>query len=105
MKFEEIETSIKSKLDDENVSKISDDIANLITLNTNNEKTISDLNKEISKLNKDKETLIQANGNLLQQVSKERESILEPEKKKEEVYTPFDFRSVYDSNGNFKKKL
>lgn len=105
MKFEEIETSIKSKLDDENVSKISDDIANLITLNTNNEKTISDLNKEISKLNKDKETLIQANGNLLQQVSKERESILEPEKKKEEVYEPFDFRSVYDSNGNFKKKL
>lgn len=105
MKFEDIENSIKSKLDDENVSKISDDIANLITLNSSNSKTIDDLNKKISKLESDKEMLISANGNLLQQISVENESILNPKVKENEEFTPFDFSSVYDSKGNFKKKL
>ena len=33
MKFDEIQTSLKSKLGEEDISKISDDLANLITLN------------------------------------------------------------------------
>lgn len=105
MNFEEIQTSIKSKLNEENISKISDDIANLITLNTNNANTISSLNEEINTLKKDKETLIQANGNLLQKVNMENENILNPKAKENEEYTPFDFSSVYDEKGNFKKKL
>lgn len=105
MNFEEIQTSIKSKLDEENISKISDDIANLITLNTNNTNTITSLNEEITNLKKDKETLIQANGNLLQKVSMENDNILNPKKDEKDEYVPFDFSSVYDEKGNFKKRL
>ena len=105
MNFDDIQTSIKSKLDDENISKISDDIANLITLNSSNETKINDLNKEISKLKEDKETLITANGNLLQKVGVINDNILNPKEEDKEEYTPFDFRSVYDEKGNFKRKL
>lgn len=105
MNFDDIQTSIKSKLGDENISKISDDLANLISLNTSHQTTIDNLNNEISKLKSDKETLITANGNLLQKISVENENILNPKKDEDEVYTPFDFRSVYDEKGNFKRKL
>lgn len=105
MKFDEIQTSIMNKLGEENSGLIADDIANLITLNTTHEKNISDLNNEISRLKKDKEILTQANGNLLQQISVENEDILKPKKEEAEEYTPFDFRSVYDEKGNFKRKL
>lgn len=105
MKFDEIQTSITNKLGEENSSMIADDMANLITLNTNHEQTITNLNEEITKLKKDKETLITANGNLLQKIGVQEESILKPKKDEDEVYTPFDFSSVYDEKGNFKKKL
>lgn len=104
MNFDEIQTSIKNKLDEENVSKISDDIANLITLNTTHETTINDLNSEIERLKSDKETLITANGNLLQKVGVMNDDIIKP-KTEENEYKPFDFRSVYDEKGNFKRKL
>lgn len=105
MKFEDIQTSISNKLGDENTSLIADDMANLITLNSNHENTIKGLNDEITKLKKDKETLISANGNLLQKISVQDENILKPKEKEDESYTPFDFRSVYDEKGNFKRKL
>ena len=105
MNFDEIQTSIKSKLGEEDISKISDDLANLISLNSSHESTITNLNNEISKLKEDKETLITANGNLLQKISVENDDIIKPKAKEEEVYTPFDFRSMYDEKGNFKRKL
>lgn len=105
MKFDDIQSSIKEKLGDENTGLIADDLANLITLNSKQENNIKDLNSEISKLKKDKETLIQANGNLLQQIDASKESILNPDDADKNEYTPFDFRSVYDEKGNFKKKL
>lgn len=106
MNFDDIQASIKSKLGDENTGLIADDLANLITLNSSHEKSIKDLGDEITKLKNDKETLIQANGNLLQQVSMSNDDILNPEKpREEEKYEPFDFRSVYDEKGNFKRKL
>lgn len=105
MKFDEIQTSITTKLGEENSSMIADDMANLITLNTNHENTINNLNEEITKLKKDKETLITANGNLLQKIGVQEESILKPSSNEENTYTPFDFSSVYDEKGNFKKKL
>ena len=104
MKFDDIQSSIKEKLGDENTGLIADDLANLITLNSKQENNIKDLNSEISKLKKDKETLIQANGNLLQQIDASKENILNPDEGKEE-YIPFNFSSVYDEKGNFKKKL
>lgn len=105
MNFDDIQASIKSKLGDENTGLIADDLANLITLNSNHEQNIKNLGDEITKLKSEKETLIQANGNLLQQVSMSTDDILKPKEDGKEEYKPFDFRSVYDEKGNFKRKL
>lgn len=106
MNFDDIQNSIKEKLGDENTGLIADDLANLITLNSKHENDINDLNGEISRLKKDKETLIQANGNLLQQIDASKDNVLKPKEENDNnEYTPFDFSSVYDEKGNFKKKL
>lgn len=105
MKFEDIRKSIDKKLGKENSSLIADDMASLITLNAEREKTLNSRDDEIEKLKKDKETLIQANGNLLQQISQESEEILKPEVKEKEEKKAFDFRSMFDDKGNFKKHL
>ena len=105
MKFEDIRKSMEKKLGKENSSLIADDMASLITLNAEREKSLNSRDDEIEKLKKDKETLIQANGNLLQQISQESEEILKPEIKEKEEKKPFDFRSMFDSKGNFKKHL
>lgn len=106
MKFEDIRKSMEKKLGKENSSLIADDMASLITFNAEREKSINNQNDEIEKLKKDKETLIQANGNLLQKISQESEEIFAPKIEKEEKEkTPFDFRSMFDSKGNFKKHL
>lgn len=105
MNFDDIQKSIMDKLGDETSGMIADDMANLITLNSTNNTKITSLNDEIKKLKKEKETLITANGNLLQKIGVENESILKPKKDEDDEYTPFDFRSVYDEKGNFKKKL
>lgn len=102
MKFDDIKKSMEEKLGKENSSIIADDMASLITLNTEREKTLKARNDEIEKLKKDKETLITANGNLLQQISAESEEILKPKKEEKEEKKPFNFKSVFDSKGNFK---
>ena len=106
MKFEDIRKSMEKKLGKENSSLIADDMASLITLNSEREKSINTQNEEIEKLKKDKETLIQANGNLLQQISQESEDIFKPKLKEEkEEIKPFNFRDMFDSKGNLKKHL
>ena len=65
-----------------------------------------DRDEEITKLRKDKEMLIEANGNLLQQISSESEEILSPKQTEAEAPKgPFNFESVFDKNGNFKKSM
>ena len=102
MKFDDIKKSMEKKLGKENSSLIADDMASLITLHAEREKTLKDRDEEIEKLRKDKETLITANGNLLQQISAESEDILRPKKEEKEDKKPFNFKSVLDSKGNFK---
>ena len=104
MKFDEIRNSIEEKLGKENSALIADDMASLITLNSEREKTINDRNEEITKLRKDKDMLINANGNLLQQINQAEEDIFAPKIEKEkEDKKPFDFRAMFDKKGNFKK--
>lgn len=105
MQNEELETiteSIKSKLGDENVALIADDLGTLITRNTQVYNNMLEKDKEITRLKDDKEKLVIANGNLLQRVpigtpSKAPKEDVEVEKKS------FNFRSVFDEKGNFKK--
>lgn len=106
MKFEDIQKSMEEKLGKENSALIADDMASLITYNTEREKTLKDRNEEITKLKKDKDMLINANGNLLQQINQESEEIFAPKMKEEEKPSePFNFRNMFDEKGNFKKHL
>lgn len=104
IKFNDITASMEEKLGKENVSLIADDMASLISYNSEREKTLQDKDAQIKKLQSDKEMLITANGNLLQQVNAASEEVLKPKIKEEpEEKKPFNFRSVFDSKGNFKR--
>ena len=99
--LEAITNSIKSKLGEENTALIADDIGNLITKNTLIHNSLVSKDNEISKLKDDKEKLVIANGNLLQQVPMSFNTSKKEEEEEEEK--PFNFRSLFDEKGKFKK--
>ena len=103
--FEKITKSIQDKLGKENTSLIADDLGKLITDNATMNKDLKQRDERISKLEQDKEALITSNGNLLQQVTMGNEGNLsnKHEPKDDEPPTPFDYRSVFDEKGNFKR--
>jgi hypothetical protein len=103
MKFDEIRSSIETKLGEENVSLIADDMASLITFNKNQEDSIKSKDEEIERLKSDKEKLILANGNLLKQVPMGKDDgNFEKEEKEEKT---FSFRSIFDEKGNIRKSM
>ena len=103
--FEKITKSIQDKLGKENTSLIADDLGKLITDNATMNKDLKQREERILKLEQDKEALITSNGNLLQQVAMGDESglINKNESKEDEPPKPFDYRSVFDEKGNFKR--
>ena len=103
--FEKITKSIQDKLGKENTSLIADDLGKLITDNATMNKDLRGRDERISKLEQDKEALITSNGNLLQQVAMGDDSSLinKNEPKEDEPPKPFDYRSVFDEKGNFKR--
>lgn len=103
--FEKITKSIQDKLGKENTSLIADDLGKLITDNATMNKDLRTRDERISKLEQDKEALITSNGNLLQQVAMGDDSSLinKNEPKDGEPPKPFDYRSVFDEKGNFKR--
>lgn len=103
--FEKITKSIQDKLGKENTSLIADDLGKLITDNATMNKDLRGRDERISKLEQDKEALITSNGNLLQQVAMGDEGglINKNKLKEDEPPKPFDYRSVFDEKGNFKR--
>lgn len=98
-----ITDSIATKLGDENASIIADDIGKLITANTQAIETIESLNKQVSTLKETNEKLVSANGSLLQQIPAVAEyDKHQSEEATEEKKKAFNFRDVFDKNGNFK---
>lgn len=97
--------TIQEKLGKEESGKISDSLADILVIEEANGKLIKEKDSSISKLKNDKEMLIEANGNLLLKVpqAKEDESFFDSGTSKKEDNTPFDFRSVFDSKGHFKR--
>ena len=98
--YQELINSASEKLGKENSALVSDIFGTMISDNSEMNKTIQSKDKEIERLQKTNEMLTQANGQLLQQVSMGFE-----EPKKEEEKKPFNFHSVFDEHGNFKKTL
>lgn len=95
--------TIQEKLGKEESGKIADSLANILIIEESNSKTIKEKDEIIEKGKKDREMLIEANGNLLlhQSQAKEEDSFFEG--KKEEKNEPFDFRSIFDEKGKFKR--
>lgn len=100
MKIEDITNSMSEKLGKENISKIADDIANLMSIEKAKNNEIEEKTELIKKLKDDKEMLISANGRLLQQISMDKEEDVKEEEKEEKQ---FSFKSVFDEKGHFKK--
>ena len=106
MKSEELEAitnSIQAKVGEEAASMIADDLGKLITSNTQTLNLISQKDKEIARLKDNNEKLVIANGNLLQSVSMGVEEKHQPETVQETEKKNFNFRSVFDEKGHFKK--
>ena len=113
MQSEELETitnSIKSKLGDDNVALIADDLGTLITRNIQVHNNLLEKDNEITKLKEEKEKLVVANGNLLQRIPIGTSSKA-PKEYEEEVKKSFNFRSVFDfsftltPHSNFTRRL
>ena len=99
-----ITESIESKIGKEASGMIADDIGKLLTANTEVNNFITKQSEEIKSLKDRNEKLVVANGNLLQQIPMASEYDTHQSKKEEkEKQKSFDFRSVFDVKGNFKK--
>ena len=86
-------------------SIIADDIGKLITANTQTIETIESLNKRISTLEETNQKLIQANGSLLQQIPAVADYEKHQTAPEEEEKKTFNFKTMFDKHGNFRKDL
>lgn len=102
MELSKIVDNIQEKLGKEESGKISDSLAEILVFEEANTKTLQEKDDLIAKQKKDKEMLIEANGNLLLHVpqAKEEESFYDEKKESSE---PFDYRTIFDSKGKFKR--
>ena len=100
--LDEITNSIKTKLGDDNVALIGDDLGMLITENNKSVNTINDLNKQVENLTSKNEMLTSANSRLLTQIPMEKEE-REQEQKEESKPKEFSLKDLFDSKGHFKK--
>lgn len=104
MELSKIVDNIQEKLGKEESGKIMDDLANILVFDEANSKIIKEKDETIEKQKKDKEMLIEANGNLLLHVpQRKEESFFEDEREESKSTEPFDFRTVFDSKGKFKR--
>lgn len=104
MELSKIVDNIQEKLGKEEAGKIADSLAEILVYEEASTKTIKEKDDTIDKYKKDKEMLIEANGNLLLHVpqAKEEESFFE-DGKKDPKTEPFDFRTVFDEKGKFRR--
>ena len=102
--LDDITNSIKTKLGDDNVALISDDLGMLITENNKSVNTINELNKELTTLTDKNNLLSTANSRLLSQIPMEKEDT-QGQKENEESSKPKEFtlKDLFDEKGHFKK--
>lgn len=102
--LDEITDSIKSKLGDDNVALIGDDLGMLITENNKSVNTISELNKQVGELKDKNDLLVSANSRLLSQIPMEKDDQREQEQKESSKPREFTLMDLFDDKGHFKKR-
>lgn len=101
--LDDITNSIKTKLGDDNVALISDDLGMLITENNKSVNTINDLNKKVDNLTDKNNLLSTANSRLLSQIPMEKEDTKAQEKEEKPSVESFTLKDLFDEKGHFKK--
>lgn len=101
--LDDITNSIKTKLGDDNVALISDDLGMLITENNKSVNTINDLNKKVDNLTDKNNLLSTANSRLLSQIPMEKEDTKAQEKEEKPSVESFTLKDLFDDKGHFKK--
>lgn len=99
--FQDKMNSIQEKIGEEASGLIIDEIGLLLTDNKNVNNELQEKDKEIEKLKARNESLMNVNANLLQQVAMADDPDVQ-ELEDNTMNEPFDFRTVFDENGNFK---
>lgn len=102
--IKQITDSIKEKLGEESYATISDDIGILFTKNTEVQNQLVELNNEKDSLTEKNSKLASANASLLQQIPMGLDNS-KPVSGEEENKETFNFKSLFDEKGNFKKSL
>ena len=102
MKFENLSKNLEEKIGKENVAKISNEIAEIMSYESEMTTNLKEKEEAITRLYSGKEMLIQANGNLMQKLPSQKEEIKTEE---EEIKKPFDYRTLFDENGKLKGRL
>lgn len=102
--FKKQTEEINNKIGKEKAGVIADNIATLMSDNMQMNKTILERDEEIKQLKQDKENLMTTNMNLLQQIPMGEDPVENKQNKKDDKpkASEFDFRTVFDENGNFK---
>lgn len=97
--------SLQSKLGNENMATIADDIGTLITRNAEAQKQQRASQAEIDRLKSLNEKLVITNGNLLKQVPSEHreEKKQSPKGDDSESVEHINLADAFDAYGNFKK--
>lgn len=101
--LDDITNSIKTKLGDDNVALISDDLGMLITENNKSVNTINDLNKKVDILTDKNNLLSTANSRLLSQIPMEKEDTKAQEKEEKPSIESFTLKDLFDEKGHFKR--
>lgn len=101
--LDDITNSIKTKLGEDNVALISDDLGMLITENNKSVNTINDLNKKVDSLTDKNNLLSTANSRLLSQIPMEKEDTKTQEKEEKPSVESFTLKDLFDEKGHFKR--
>lgn len=101
--LDDITNSIKTKLGDDNVAVIGDDLGMLITENNKSINAINDLNGKVKTLEDKNKLLIDANSRLLTQIPMEKEDTKAQENEGSSKPKEFTLRDLFDEKGHFKR--
>lgn len=101
--LDEITNSIKSKLGDDNVALISDDLGMLITENNKSVNTINELREDVTTLTDKNNLLTSANSRLLTQIPMEKDDTKRQENEESSKPKAFTLKDLFDEKGHFKK--
>ena len=93
--LDDITNSIKTKLGEDNVALISDDLGMLITENNKSVNTINDLNKKVDTLTDKNNLLSTANSRLLSQIPMEKEDTKAQEKEEKPSVESFTLKDLF----------